>query len=90
MNEKQDVFCPQCAQKMGREMISKIQADIGMPTCYVIQMAIGILQEAGCPNSIIRPIFEWAKQYGQNTNQLNEYEQDRLRLLKWKQWADTK
>lgn len=87
MNElPEDYFCPKCNLKATRDMVAAMKAD-GMPTFYIVNMAMHILSDANCPTNLLKPIAEWMKTYGENLNELSELEQDKLKLIKWEEWA---
>ena len=81
-------YCPKCNTAMVEDLVDKLQnGEMVMPTMYVVQMGVDILKGAGCPLSLVKPVWEWAKTYGKNKNELNEEEQDKLKLVKWQEWA---
>lgn len=81
-----DYFCPKCNVKATHDLIGHLRAD-GMPNLFVVQMAMNILFDAECPSNLLKPIATWAKDYGEKINGLNECEQYKLKLLKWRKWA---
>lgn len=82
-----DYFCPKCNAKATHDFVESLKADLNMPTVYIVSMAMNILFEAKCPAKLLKPIAEWSKSYGENLNELSEEEQDKLKLLNWKNWA---
>jgi len=82
----EDYFCPKCNVKATHDLVEALKAD-GMPTLYILSMAMNILFDAKCPTKLLKPIAEWAKTYGEHLNELSEEEQDKLRLAKWERWA---
>ncbi len=86
MKPPEDYFCPKCNYKMTLDMIAHLKAD-GLPPGAIVNMALHILSDAECPTNLLKSVSEWAGKYGGNIRELNEEEQDKLRLLKWKNWA---
>ncbi len=82
----EDYFCPKCNHKMTLDMVAKFKDD-GMPTMYIVSMALHILSDANCPINILKSVSEWMKKYGDNIDKLTEEEQNKLALVKWKNWA---
>ena len=84
----EDYFCPKCNHKMTLDMVAHMKAD-GMPVVFVVNMALHILADAGCPTNLLKSVSEWLKTYGENISELTEEEQDKLALVKWKRWAES-
>ena len=82
-----DYFCPKCNAKATHDLVEHLKGD-GMPSLYIVQIAMNILFEAECPVSLLNQISEWAKTYGQNINGITEEERDNLKLVKWNVWAE--
>jgi hypothetical protein len=82
----EEYFCPNCNTKMVEDLVAKFKK-AKMPSVLIVNMGVEILNAAGCPHSLTRPIFEWVHQYGENTLELNEAEKDKLKLIKWQEWA---
>lgn len=82
MTLPEDYFCPKCNEKAAYDMVAKLR-DEGMPCLQVVHMGFNILGAAGCPGKLLKPIHEWAKTYGKIPNELNEEEQEKLKLIRW-------
>jgi hypothetical protein len=68
-------FCPKCNYEMTLDLVAKLKAD-GMPTLYVVNMALHILSDASCPTNLLKSISEWMKTYGDTIDELSEEEHD--------------
>ncbi len=79
-------FCPKCNFRMTLDLVAHLKAD-GMPTFFIVNMAMHILSDANCPSNLLKPIAEWMKKYGDKIGELDEEEQDKLALVKWNRWA---
>lgn len=79
-------FCPKCNVEATHDLVEHFKSD-GMPTLYIVSMALTILFDAKCPTNLLKPIGEWSKTYGEHLNELSEEEQERLKLAKWDMWA---
>ena len=86
-NLPEHYFCPKCNAKATEDLIAKLKGD-GMPTLYIINMALNILSDARCPNELLQKVAGWARKYNDSSSGLTEEEEDKLKLLKWKRWAN--
>ncbi len=86
-NSPKDYFCPRCNYRMTLDMVAKLKAD-GIPTMSIVNIALHILSDAGCPTNLLKSVSEWSRKYGDNINELSEEEQDKLQLVRWKLWAE--
>jgi len=63
-------------------------SDLPMPMRETLMMAIHILAGAKCPKRLLTPIFDWANNYSsEEFNELSPEEIDKLKLVKWNEWA---
>jgi hypothetical protein len=90
--EPEGYFCPKCNTKMIQEMVGRMlhnesHPEHNLPTLSVVLMGVDILRSAGCPGELVKPVYEWARAYGKDKYELNEVEKDKLKLLKWEEWA---
>ena len=83
----EEYFCPKCNTKMMQDLVATMQKDLELPTLQTVLMGLDILGTSGCPGKLLQPIYEWTKTYGKNKNELNEEEQEKLKLIKWQEWA---
>lgn len=88
----EEYFCPKCNYKMMKDMVFRMQhnqehPEYELPTLSVVMMGINMIGEAGCPTNLLKPIYEWAKEHNNDKYELSTTEQDKLKLIKWQEWA---
>jgi len=79
-------FCPKCHTEATEDFILALKKDL--PAFQVVNMALHILVDARCRIEFLTPIAKWAIKYNSpETSNLDPEEQDKMALIKWKEWA---
>ncbi len=82
---KEEMYCPICNAQMARDLTNRISKHL--PTLSVVMMAIEMIRESGCPAKLLTPIYEWARVDCGSEDGLTDGEREKLKLVKWTQWA---
>jgi hypothetical protein len=82
---KEEMYCPVCNAQMARDLTNRISKNL--PSLSVVMMAIEMVSESGCPGKLLTPIYEWAEADCGSRDGLTDEEKEKLKLVKWSQWA---